>query len=64
MNPSIDQRIAPIVVAPQTLLTPDMKEVVTDEALGGAWVNRTPWQVISTGINGSNLGYIFNDVRI
>ena len=42
MNPSINQRIAPFVVAPQTLLAPATEEVVTDTALGGAWTNRTP----------------------
>ena len=41
MNPRINQSIAPIVVAPQTLLTPDTKEVFVDAASGGAWVNRT-----------------------
>ena len=40
MNPRVDQSIMPILVAPQTLLTPAMKEVVTDLASGGVCVNR------------------------
>ena len=51
MNPRIDQIIAPILVVPQTLLTPAIKEVVVDAALGGAWVNRTLWQFRRTGVN-------------
>ena len=39
-------------------------EVVMEAALGGAWLNRTPWQVSRTGVNGSNPGYIFNLVSI
>ena len=42
MNPVIDQGIAPISLAPQTLLAPVTKEVVADVASGGAWINRTP----------------------
>ena len=45
MNPRIGQSIAPIVVAPQTLLTPAAKEVIADAASGGAWVNRNLRQV-------------------
>ena len=36
MNPRIDQRIAPLVGATQTLLTPSTKEVVAYAALGSA----------------------------
>ena len=36
MNPGIEQIIAPIVVTPQALLVPAMKEVVADAASGGA----------------------------
>ena len=53
MNLRIDKRIAPLVVAPQKLLTPATKEVVVDAALGGAWINSTPRQVSRTGGNGS-----------
>ena len=53
MNPRIDHMIELIVVAPQTVLTPAMKEVVADTASGGAWVNMTPRKVIRTGIDGS-----------
>ena len=52
MNPRIEQRIAPLVVAPQMLLTPATKEIVAGAALGGARVNRTPRQVIRTGVDG------------
>ena len=53
MNLRIDKRIAPLVVAPQTLLIPATKEVVVDAALGGAWINSTPRQVSRTGVDGS-----------
>ena len=46
MNPRIDQRIAPILIVPQTILMPSTKEVVVDTASGGTWVNRTPREVI------------------
>ena len=42
MDPGIEQVIASIILAPQTLLMPAMKEVVTDTATGGAWINRNP----------------------
>ena len=38
MNPRIDQRITPIVVAAHTLFTPVTKEVVAHTPLGGAWL--------------------------
>ena len=49
-NPGIEQVIAPIILAPQTVMTPAMKEVVTDAASGGTWIHRNTRQVISTGI--------------
>ena len=42
MNPRIEQRIEPIILVPQILLKPETKEVVSNAALGGVWVNRTP----------------------
>ena len=42
MNLSIDPRIVPIVVLPQTLLTPKTKEVFVEAACGNEWVKRTP----------------------
>ena len=50
MKPGIDQGIVPIVLAPQTLLTPATKEVVVDTASGSAWINRTPWRVSTAGV--------------
>ena len=64
MNPWIDQGIAPIVLAPQTLLTPETKEVVTDAASSRAWINRTLRQVSRMGVKGSTPGYIPNNVSI
>ena len=42
MNPRTDQRIAPIVVTPQTLLTTVTKEVVADALSGSVWFHRNP----------------------
>ena len=53
MHPMIDNRIAPIVGASQTLSTPVTKEVVADAACGGAWINRAPRQVSRMGVGGS-----------
>ena len=64
MKPSIDQRTSPVVLNPQTLLTPAKKEVVVDTALGGTWVNMNPRQVIQTGVYGSTLGNIHNAIRV
>ena len=64
MNPRIDQRIAPIVMEPHTILTPAAKKVVANTASGVAWVNRNPQQVIQTGVNGSTPCDIRNDVSV
>ena len=62
--PMMNPRIVPIVLAPQMILTPATKEVATDAASCGAWVNRTPRQVSRTGVDGSTPGDICHDVRI
>ena len=64
MQPGIDQGIVPFALVPQTLLAPTTKEVVTDLALGGTWINRNPRQVNRTGVNVITPGYISNDVSI
>ena len=64
MNPRIYPKIVPIVVATQTLLTPEMKEVVADAACGSTWVNRTQRQFIITGIDVSTPGDVFNAVSV
>ena len=64
MNLGINQRIAPIVVAPQTLLTPATNEDVMDVESGGAWVNRTLQQVSWVGVDGSTPGDICNYVSV
>ena len=64
MQPGIDQGIVPFALVPQTLLAPTTKEVVTDAASGGAWINRNPRQVNRTGVNVITPGYISNDVSI
>ena len=64
MNPGIYQGIAPIILAPQTLLITDTKEVVVDAELGGAWVYKTPWQVTRTGVDRSTPGNICNSIRL
>ena len=58
INPIIGQRLAPIVVVPQTLLTSATKEFVADAGSGVAWVSRTPRRVISTDVDGSTPGGI------
>ena len=64
MNPGIDQGIAPIILAPQTLFFPEIKEVVTDAASVGSWVNNTMRQVIQTVVDRSTPGDICNAVRV
>ena len=64
MNPRIEQRIATIIVAPQTLLTPAMNEVIADAVSGGAWVNRNPRQVSRNGVNGSTPGDMSHVVSV
>ena len=64
MNPRIDPKIVPIVTAPQTLLTSKTNKVVVDVACDDEWFNRTPWQVIRTGVDGSTTGEVCNDVSI
>ena len=53
MNPRIDDRIAPIGGASQTLSTPATKEVSVHAVCGGEWVNRTLRQVSRTGVDRS-----------
>ena len=64
MNPRIDQRIAPIALAPQTLLMHTTEEVVMDAASGGAWVNRNLRQVCRMGVDGSTSGNIGHAVSV
>ena len=47
MDPGIDQGIAPIL----------LEEVVTYTVLGDAWVNRTPWKVSRTVVEGIDGNY-------
>ena len=53
MNLMVDNIIAPIGGASQTLFTPATKEVVADAECSGTWVDWTPRQVIQTGVDGS-----------
>ena len=64
MNPGIYQGIAPIILAPQKILTPAMKKVDTDMSLVGAWVHRNPWQVRRTGVDVTTPGNIRNYVSV
>ena len=64
INPRIDLRIVPIVEATQTLLTPEMKEVVSDAECGGVFFNRILRRVRRTGIDGSTPGDVFNTVIV
>ena len=64
MNLEVDQGILPIVLVPQTLLAPATKEFIVGAVSGGAWVNRTPQQVIRMGVNGSTPGDIRNSVSL
>ena len=63
-NPGIDQQIVVIIVAPQTLLMPGNNKIVAVTASGGAWIYRTLRQVSKTGVDGSTLGNIHNDIGI
>ena len=63
-NPGIDQWIAPIILAPQTLLTPVTREVIADAASGSVWINRTLRQVIMIRANVITPGYICNAIGI
>ena len=62
--PGVDQEVALIILAPQTLVEPETKEVVADAASGGTWVHRNLEQVISMRVDGSTPGNIFNSVGI
>ena len=63
-NPMIDDIIAPIGRASQTLSIPPKKEVIVDAACGGMWVNQNLRQVIRTGVDGSTPGDVCNFIRI
>ena len=64
MNLGVEQGIAPIILAQQTLVATGTKEVVANAALGGAWINRTPRKVSSTGIDRITTGNIRDAVRV
>ena len=64
MKPGIYQRVAPIILAPQNLLTPSTKEVITDTASVSVWINRTLRQVIRKGVDRSTPGDICNFVSV
>ena len=61
MNPGIDKDIATNILGPKILLMPETKKVVVDVASGRAGTNRTPRQVIRTGVDGRTPGEICND---
>ena len=48
-NPSIDA----ISLAPPTLLTPTVKQILADAMSGNAWTDRNPQQTSKTGVHGS-----------
>ena len=64
INPITDKMIVMIVVASQSLLTPETKYVVADAACGSVWVNRTPWRVSRTDIEGFTPCNVFNDFSV
>ena len=63
MNPRIDDRIATIGGASETLSKLARKEFVTDAECGSAWIDRTIKQVIRTGPNRSTPCDTGMDVR-
>ena len=64
MNPGIYQGIAPIILAPQKILTPAMKKVDTDMLGQDCKVHRNMRQVRWTGVDVSTLGDICNSVSV
>ena len=64
MNPRIDNNIALIGRASQTLPTPATKEVIPYAVCSGAWVKRTPWQVSRTGVNRSTTDDVCNSFSV
>ena len=64
MNPGTDQGIVPIILAPQTLLKPATKEVATDTASVGMWINRNTKQVSRTWVDRSAPGSIRNSCSV
>ena len=64
MNLRIDDMIAPIGGASQTISTPAIKDAVADAASGGGWFNQTPWKVIRKGVKGITPGNVFNAVSV
>ena len=64
INQRIDPRIVATVATPQTIMTPETKEVVADTEFGVVWLNRIPWQVSRTGLDGSTPCGVCNDVSV
>ena len=64
MNPGVDQGIAPVVLAPQMLLTPATNEVVADAVSGGAQKNMAPQKVSKTSVAGSTPYNIRDNVNV
>ena len=62
-KPRIDDRISPIGGTYQMISAPATKKVVMDAASRGPRVNRTPGQVIRTGVDGSTPGKTGLDIR-
>ena len=48
----------PIVLAPQMMMTPEVKKIFVDTTSGNTWTNRTLRQVSRTGISRNTLGNI------
>ena len=64
MNLRIGQGIEPILLVPQMILMPEMKEVVVSTASGSSWVNRNPRQVIWKGVDESTPRKTFRAVSL
>ena len=54
----------PIALAAQTLLTPAVKKIFVEMTLGNVRTSRTPWQVRSKEVGGTNPGNIGHDCGI
>ena len=51
LPPPTNPGISSIRLTPHTFMVPVMKEIVAEEASGGAWTHRTPRQVSREGVD-------------
>ena len=53
LPPPMNPTVSAIVMAPQTLKSPAVQQIITEAYLNNTGKNRTPWKIVRTGVDGT-----------